>query len=35
MPSGGSFVHVPSLSELEPAVQEGRIHSIQSNSAKN
>lgn len=34
MPSGGSFVHVPCLSKLEPAIQEGGIQSPQSNSVK-
>lgn len=34
MPSGGSFVHVPCLSEREPAIQEGRIRTPQSNSVE-
>lgn len=34
MPSGGSFVHVPCLSEREPAIQEGRIQTPQSNSVE-
>lgn len=34
MPTWGSFVRVPCLSELEPTIQEGCIQSLQSNSVK-